>query len=75
MRSRLVQTNHGGWTSSGWIGTLVDVTTPLGCLDKSLSARALALGAHLAISAVIVNVAAGLAELVGANLSLQAVLV
>lgn len=75
MRSRFVQTNHGRWAGSCGIATLVDVATTLGCLDESLGTRALTLGAHLAIPAVVVDVTAGLTELVGANFSLQTVLV
>ncbi len=75
MRSGLVQTNHGGRTSSGQVGALVDVATALGGLDESLGTRALTLGAHLAVPAVIIDVAARLAEFIGTNFPLQTILV
>lgn len=76
VRSEFVEADHWGWAD--WhccVATFVDIGTALRCLDEALGAGALAVQAELAALAVVVDVAAGLAELVDTDLALEAVLV
>jgi len=71
VRPELVEADHrrrADWHCG--VAAFVDVGTPLRSLDEALGARALAVQAELSVLAVVVDVAARLAELVDADLAL-----